>query len=261
MRSLSTLNGAWFKFLRQAAFYAGLLLLWKALSALQLWPSHLFPSPEQVFETLWSGVQDRTLLVSVGVTMRRILLGYFLSVFFGVLLGFFIGKIKILDETIGSLFVGIQTLPSICFLPLAMVWFGANEIAIQFVIVTGSFLSIAIATDSGVKSVHSTYLSAGRNMGAQGANLFFHVVLPASFPSILMGLKQGWIFAWRSLMAAEMLFVSVGVGYLLNEGRQLNDMSRIIAVILVIITIGITIDNVFFGTLEKRVRKVWGLER
>ncbi|MGH7198106.1 MAG: ABC transporter permease [Candidatus Omnitrophota bacterium] len=261
MRFPLILNGSFLKFLRQAAFYVSLLLLWKFLFMLRLWPSHLFPSPEQVFETLWSGIKDHTLLDSVGVTMRRIFLGYLLSVFFGVLLGFCIGKIKILDETIGSLFVGIQTLPSICFLPLAMVWFGVNEIAIQFVIVTGSFLSIAIATDSGVKSVHSTYLSAGRNMGAQGANLFFHVVFPASFPSILMGLKQGWIFAWRSLMAAEMLFVSLGLGYLLNEGRQLNDMSRIIAVILVIITIGITIDNVFFGTLEKRVRKVWGLER
>jgi NitT/TauT family transport system permease protein len=246
---------------RQIVFYAMLIGLWQLLFDLKIWPQYLFPSPSQVLETLVAGFRDKTFLLGIGVSMRRLLIGYGISVFFGTVLGLVIGKIRVLDETVGGFIVGLQTLPSICWLPLAILWFGLNESAITFVVVMGSLLSITIATDSGVKSIQPIYLRAGRNMGAKGYDMFVNVVLPASFPSILMGLKQGWSFAWRSLMAGEILFVSMGLGHLLNMGRELNDMSQVIAVMIVIIAIGIIMDGLVFGTAEKKVRQLWGLDR
>ena len=242
-------------------FYLLLVALWQFLFSLKLWPRYLFPSPWQVLETLGTGFKNKTFIAAVGVSLNRLFIGYSISVFFGVILGLAIGKVKILDETIGGLFFGLQTLPSICWLPLAILWFGLNESAITFVVVMGSLLSVTMATDSGVKNIQPIYLRAGRNMGASGMRMFTDVVLPAALPQVLMGLKQGWSFAWRSLMAGEILFVSLGLGHLLNMGRELNDMSQVIAVMIVIVCIGVFMDMLVFGFLERRVRHVWGLER
>ena len=144
---------------------------------------------------------------------------------------------------------------------MAILWFGLNETAITFIVIMGSLLSVTIATDAGVKNIQPIFLRAGRNMGARGPQMFLNVVLPAALPSVLTGLKQGWSFAWRSLMAAEMLFVSLGLGHLLNMGRELNDMSQVIAVMLVIIVIGVVMDMLVFGLLERKVRHLWGLEK
>lgn len=249
------------KIARQLAFYGLLLGIWQLLFNSKLWPQYLFPSPEQVLGTLADGFKDKSFLIGIAVSLKRILIGYGISVVFGVLLGLVIGKIRVLDETVGGFFVGLQTLPSICWLPLAILWFGLNESAILFVVIMGSLLSVTIATDSGVKNIQPIFIRAGRNMGASGVSLFLYVILPAALPSIVMGLKQGWSFAWRSLMAAEILFVSLGLGHLLNVGRELNDMSQVISVILVIIVIGVVMDMLVFGLLERRIRKIWGLER
>ncbi len=250
-----------FRVLRQAVFYALLIGLWKFLFALRLWPQYLFPSPEQVLVTLVEGFKDKSFIIGIGVSMKRLLIGYGVSVVFGVLLGLVIGKVRVLDETVGGFIVGLQTLPSICWLPLAILWFGLSESAITFVVIMGSLLSITIATDSGVKNIQPIYLRAGQNMGAKGYGLFLNVVLPAAFPTVLMGLKQGWSFAWRSLMAGEILFVSLGLGHLLNMGRELNDMSQVIAVMIVIIVIGIVMESLVFGAAERKVRAIWGVDR
>ena len=255
------MNHLFFKILRQIAFYVLLITLWQLLFSLRFWPRYLFPSPQQVLETLADGFRNKTFFIAIGISLRRLLIGYSISVFFGTILGLLIGKIKILDETVGGLLVGFQTLPSICWLPLAILWFGLNESAITFVVVMGSLLSITMATDSGVKNIQPIYLRAGLNMGASGLRMFTDVVLPAALPTILMGLKQGWSFAWRSLMAGEILFVSLGLGHLLNMGRELNDMSQVIAVMIVIVCIGVFMDMLVFGLLEKQVRQIWGWER
>ena len=214
-----------------------------------------------MWETLEEGFKNKTFLVAMGVSLKRLFIGYGISMALGTLLGFLIGKFKLLDETVGGFLVGMQTLPSICWLPLAILWFGLNEAAITFVVVMGSLLSIAIATDGGVKNIQPIFLRAGRNMGAKGMDMFLHVMLPASFPSILMGFKQGWSFAWRSLMAGEILFVSMGLGHLLNMGRELNDMSQVIAVMIVIVSVGVVMDGLVFGAAERKVRQLWGLDR
>ena len=254
-------NGLFFKILKQIIFYFLLVALWQFLFNMKFWPQYIFPSPGQVLETLGEGFKNKTFFIAIGVSMKRLVIGYVISVFFGMSLGLLIGKFRFLDETVGGFITGLQTLPSICWLPLAILWFGLNESAIIFVVVMGSLFSVTMATDSGVKNIQPIYLRAGLNMGASGMRMFTDVVLPAALPSILMGLKQGWSFAWRSLMAGEILFVSLGLGHLLNMGRELNDMSQVIAVMIVIVFIGVFMDMLVFGSLEKRVRQIWGLER
>ncbi len=195
----------------------------------------------------------------MGVSIQRILIGYFISLVFGVILGILIGRFKLLDETVGSLITGLQVLPSICWLPLAILWFGLNEQAIQFVIIMGAFFSIAIATDSGIRNIPPIYLRAAKTMGIKGMDLYTRVIFPAALPSIATGMKLGWSFAWRSLMAGELIFVSVGLGHLLQTGRELNDMAQVMAVMITIMMVGLIFDRFIFAQFEKRLRRQWGM--
>jgi NitT/TauT family transport system permease protein len=206
-----------------------------------------------------AGFQDNSFTIGILVSMKRVLIGYGLSVAGGLLIGLAIGRVKVLDETIGTIVLGFQALPSICWLPIALLWFGLSESAIVMVVVLGSLFAVTIGVDSGVKNVPPIYLRAARTMGAGGFDLYTKVIIPAAMPSIISGLKQGWSFAWRALMAGELLYVSIGLGHLLTMGRELNDISQIIAVMIIIIVIGITVDRFVFTKLENRVRERWGL--
>ena len=241
-------------------FYVLLLGIWEGLYWLRLWPEFLFPGPLQVFQSLLDGFRDGSYLVGMVTSLRRIALGYGISLLMGTLLGLVLARWRLLDETLGSLILGLQTLPSICWLPLALLWFGLNERAILFIVIMGSLLSITIATEHGVKHAPPLLVRAARTMGAKGIKLYVAVILPAAFPSIIEGMKQGWSFAWRSLMAGELLFVSLGLGHLLSMGRELNDMNQVVAVMLVIIGIGLTTDRLIFARLEGKVRERWGLQ-
>ena len=243
----------------QLLFYSCLVLVWQVLVALRIWPPYLLPSPVMVLEALWYGIMDRTFLIGVGISMRRIALGYSLSVLIGVALGFLIATSGFLERTMGKLILGLQSLPSICWLPLAVLWFGLSESAILFVVLMGSVLAVAINTEIGVRHVPRLYLMAAKNLGAQGMALFSHVLLPASMPHLIAGLKQGWAFAWRSLISGEMIFVSLGLGHLLMMGRDLNDMSQVMAVMVLIILLGYAVDRVVFHSMEKRIQRKWGL--
>ena len=247
------------RIIRVVVFYIFLLALWEGIFRLHLWPEFLFPSPLDVLKTLASGFNDKSFLIGIGISMKRIILGFGFSLFIGVLLGFLIGSIKILDETIGPLLLGLRTLPSICWLPLGLLWFGLNENAILFVVIMGATFSITLATDDGVKNIPIIYLRAASTMGAKGFRRYFYVIFPAALPSIITGMKLGWSFAWRSLMAGEMLFVSLGLGHLLMMGRELNDIRQVFAVMVVIVTIGVIIDKQLFGLLEREIRVRWGL--
>ncbi|HKY34210.1 MAG TPA: ABC transporter permease [Candidatus Polarisedimenticolia bacterium] len=244
---------------RRLTFYAALLAAWQALHVWGPWPPYLLPGPLQVLESLIAGFADRTFLIGIWVSLRRLAIGYALSLVLGVALGLWVGRVRWAGDTVGSLLLGLQTLPSICWLPLAIIWFGLSEAAIQFVVIMGALLAIAIHTDDGVKNIPPIYIKAGRNMGARGAALLWRVLLPAALPSILSGMKLGWSFAWRSLMAAELLYVSMGLGQLLMMGRELNDMAQVVAVMMVIIALGLMVDHMIFGKLERGVRRRWGL--
>jgi NitT/TauT family transport system permease protein len=247
------------RFARHAIFYGGLWMIWVILARLKIWPPYVFPTPAGVYESLRGGFADHSFWIAIGVSMKRMLAGYSLSVILGMILGLGVASNKFLEETMGGLLVSLQSLPSICWLPLAVLWFGLTEKAILFVVVMGSLLSVTIAMETGRQQMPKIYGMAGRNLGATGFRLFWYVLLPASLPFILSGPKQGWAFAWRSLISGEMIFVSLGLGQLLMMGRDLNDMSQVIAVMLLIIGIGYLVDSLVFKQLERRLQQRWGL--
>lgn len=240
-------------------FYSVLVAVWVILAKMKVWPPYIFPTPWGVGEAMWAGFADHSFWIAIGVSMKRMLVGYGLSVILGMFLGLGIASSKFLEETVGGLLVSLQSLPSICWLPMAVLWFGLTEKAILFVVVMGSLLSVTISMETGRKQLPRIYSMAGRNLGAKGFQLFMHVTLPASLPYIVTGLKQGWAFAWRSLISGEMIFVSLGLGQLLMMGRDLNDMSQVIAVMILIIGLGYTVDGLVFKTVEKRLQEKWGL--
>ena len=241
-------------------FFAGLILLWEALVRLHIWPSYVFPSPLAVARSLFDGILSGMVPLAVLTSLRRVVLAYAGSLLIGIPLGLSLGRSRLLQDTLGTLVLGLQALPSICWLPLALLWFGLSETAIAFVVVMGAVLSITLSTADGVRNTPPLYLRAARTMGARGWRLYAGVILPSALPAILSGMKLGWSFAWRSLMAAELLYVSLGLGQVLTLGRELNDMSRVLAVMLVIITIGLLTDYAVFRPAERRVRQRWGLQ-
>src|SRR6202165_2356823 len=244
---------------RLVIFYSCLFGLWALLAQLKVWPPYLFPTPWGVSQELYYGFSDHSYWIAIVVSMKRVLLGYAVSVVLGMILGLGIASNKFLEETMGGLLVSLQSLPSICWWPLALLWFGFNQNAILFIVVMGSLLSVTIAMEDGRKQMPKIYGMAGRNLGARGFQLFWHVLLPASLPYIVSGLKQGWAFAWRSLISGEMIFVSLGLGQMLMMGRDLNDMSLVIAVMILIVAIGYIVDGLVFRTIERRIQRKWGL--
>ena len=244
---------------RRTVFYVLLVILWQVIAMTGIWPDYLFPGPIAVFTALVNGFLAGDFLQASLLSLQRLAIGYGISLVIGVTLGLFLGRSRLLEQTLGSLVLGLQALPSVCWLPLAILWLGLTDQAIIFVVVMGALFSITLGVDAGVKNTPPIYLKAARNLGAHGIALSAQVILPAALPAILNGLKQGWTFAWRSLMAGELLFFTISLGNLLNTGRDLNDASQIMAVMLLIIAIGVAIDSLIFSPIERRVRERWGL--
>ncbi len=237
------------------------LLLWQIVVWSGWRPEYVLPAPATVFDRLGELIADGTVSEAVGVTMRRAVVGFALAVAIGVVVGGIVASSKIARSAVGSMITGLQTMPSIAWFPLAILLFQLSEGAITFVVVLGAAPSIANGLIAGVDHVPPVLLRAGHMMGARGLAKFRHVVLPASLPSFVGGLKQGWAFAWRSLMAGELL-VTLGVfsvGFLLQQYRTINDTAGLIAMMIVILTIGILVDALVFGTMDRWVRRRYGL--
>jgi NitT/TauT family transport system permease protein len=243
------------------------VLLWQ-LAVLTDWkPSYILPSPGTVLERLWSemtgsSVSQATLWDQIFLTMRRGLLGYALAILIGTTLGIGVVQWRTLRMAIGSLIAGMQTMPSIAWFPLAILFFGLNEGAILFVVILGAAPSIAAGVITGIDEVPPPLLRAGKMLGANGVNRYRHIVLPAAMPSYVAGLKQGWAFAWRSLLAGELL-VPIGgaasLGSALMYSRTVpNGAPWLLALMIVILVIGMVMDAVF-GVFTRRIRQKRGL--
>jgi NitT/TauT family transport system permease protein len=250
------------RFFHASIFFVGLIVLWHYLYQAHVWSPVLLPSPESVGQYLWGALREGTLIQALGVTTKRLLLGYAIGVIMGVPLGLLTARFKWAGDTIGMLGLGLQTLPSVCWVPLALLWFGPNESAMQFVVIMGTLWSVQISTDSGVRNVPPIYARAARTMGSRGLHTWVKVFLPASLPYIVSGVKQGWAFAWRSLMAAEIYVTALrtgfGLGLLLHFGRELNAMDQVIGVMLVIVLIGLLADKILFSPWERFLHRRWG---
>jgi NitT/TauT family transport system permease protein len=240
-------------------FLAFLVVVWHLLATAGIWSDVIFPAPKDVAFSLQSGIIDGTLPAAVSASLVRLGIGYAISLSIGIPLGLFLGRIRLLDDTVGSIAVGLQSLPSICWLPLAVLWFGLSEGAMQFVIIMGSLMSVTLAVRDGVKTIPTLYLRAAPILGATGWRFYRYVLFPASFPSVVTGAKLGWTFAWRSLMAAELLYVTTGIGSTLMMGRELHDMPLVVASMLVIIVIGLITDRLIFRYGEEFVHRRWGV--
>lgn len=227
---------------------------------LKVWKPYVFPSPLDVAETLWHLISDNTLFIAISASIKRLFIGYSISLAIGLSIGLLIVRYKYLDENFRSVILGLQTIPSICWIPFSILWFGINEKAILFVIAIGSIFAITIATESGIKNVNPIYVKAASTMGAKGFKLYFCVIIPSALPSIISGMKQGWSFAWRALMAGEMMSATKGLGQVLTVGRELGDISQVMAIMIVIILLGLAFDKLVFEKLEKSIRYKCGLE-
>ena len=240
-------------------FYLLLLAIWFGLAKARFWPPYLFPSPPDVLQTMHQGFTDHSFAIGILKSLKRIALGYSFSAVVGILLGLWTARVSWMENTVGSLVVGLQTLPSICWLPAAILWFGLSEGAILFVVIMGALMAISIGTHDAVKNLPPIYNRAALTMGVRGFRLYREVIFPAALPGIVTALKQGWSFAWRSLMAGELLFVSPGLGHLLQMGRDLNDISLVVAVMIVIMALGWSVDRFIFSALEQRLRRQRGM--
>ena len=242
-------------------FFAVLVGLWELAVRSGRWSAVLLPSPLYVAEYLWAALLDGTLLEAAWVTLKRLLVGYAAGVLIGLPLGLLTSMSQTLEDTIGAMALGLQTLPSVCWVPLALVWFGQTESAMLFVVIMGTVWSVIIATDYGARSIPPIYARAARTMGSEGMHKWTRVILPASLPFLVTGMKQGWAFAWRSLMAAEIyetILTGFGLGHLLHYGRELNAMDQVIGIMIVIVLIGLLADRLLFSPWERFLHRRWG---
>lgn len=243
------------------------LAVWQIAFVAEWKPAIVFPSPATVSHYLWNSltgqsVVDTTLWEQVGRTMRRGLVGYAFALGIGTCLGIAVVQWRTMRLAVGSLIAGMQTMPSIAWFPLAMLLFGLNESAIMFVVVLGAAPSIASGVITGVDEVPPPLLRAGRMIGATGLSRYRHIVLPAAMPAYLAGLKQGWAFSWRSLLAGELLVPFDGassLGGALNYSRSVPDGAPwLLSLMIVILVTGMIVDALF-GVMTKRVRDKRGL--
>jgi NitT/TauT family transport system permease protein len=212
------------------------------------WKQYVLPGPGAVFANLWDQMQHAQLWQAIDITMRRAVIGFALSVLIGAVVGALVSRIKPLRAATGSLITAMQTMPSIAWFPFAIILFGVNTSAIIFVIVLGSAPSVANGLITGVDYIPPLMLRAGKTMGLSRVAMYRHVILPASLPSFVSGLKQAWAFAWRSLMAGELLVIILNqpsIGALLSAAQDQSDMTTAIAIMIVILALGIIIDMLF----------------
>lgn len=251
-------DGLWPKLAALALFFGG----WQLIAWMELKPSYVLPGPIPVLEQFWADLRSGVLLDATATTMQRAGVGFAISVVIGVALGLAVARSKVLRAAFGSMITGLQTMPTIAWLPLAVLLFKLSEGAITFVVVLGAAPAIANGVISGVDMIPPVLLRAGRVLGAKGLAAYRHVILPAALPGLVAGLKQGWAFAWRSLMAGELIVIIAekpSLGVRLQFARELSDAPALMSAMLGILVIGIVIDSLFFGVLERGIRRRWGL--
>ncbi|MCW2570183.1 MAG: hypothetical protein JWO88_241 [Frankiales bacterium] len=242
---------------------AVLLGIWELTYRSGVKPSYALPSPADVGLVLRDQLRDGTLLGAMGTSLTRGGLGFLAALAIGTPLGVLIARVRPVRRGIGPLVSGLQSLPSVAWVPAAIIFFGIGDAAIYAVVLLGATPSIANGMVSGIDQIPPLYQRVGKVLGARGLSAARHVLLPAALPGYVGGLRQGWAFSWRSLMAAELIVNSPelgqGLGQLLDQGRTLNDMSLVFAGILGILVVGIAVELCVFAPLERRVLRRRGL--
>lgn len=274
--------------------WLALLLLWEAAYRVIGWQPWIFPAPSHLLDATlnllsirayfsdplhagwpWSGaagqhhatptsffaILQSQLVIALLTSGYRLAIGFVLSMLLGLLLGVLMWRYKALDSMLGPLFLGMQTLPSVCWVPLAILTLGISELGILFVLIMGSFFAMAISLRDGLSTTPPIYRAAGLVFGARGLNFYWYVMLPAGLPALASSLRSGFSFAWRSLMGGELIFVlrRHGLGQLLSTGREFGDIAQVVATMSIMVVIGMVVDRLVFAKIEKGVRARFGL--
>ncbi len=235
--------------------------VWHLVYLLKVWPDFLFPSPATTLVMLIKLIVDGSLPIGIGLTLVRLAAGFILAISIGIGLGLAMVTFKDFGRTMSSFSVGLQSFPSIAWVPFSILLIGFNDYGILFVLIMSSVFSMMMSTYSGIRNVPPVYLKAARNMGVKGFSLFRHVMIPAATPSLITGVRQAWSFAWHALVGAEMLMTTIGLGAVLIYGREFQRMDQIISAMVTIFIIGLLGDRLLFFKLEEKVRSKWGLNR
>ncbi len=230
-----------------------------AVDILQVVKSYAVPSPLGVGQRFIELCSDGSLFQAIGNSLLRGVAGFAIAVLIGFALGLLMNHFKFLGKNLKPIVLGIQTLPSVCWVPFSILWFGLSTQAILFVVVMGSAFSIAISVTNAMQNIQPIYKKAALTMGATNRQMYLYVILPAALPELTTGLKQGWSFAWRALMAGEVMTTSIGLGQTLIMGRDLADIDQVMLVMIVIVVIGIVIDKFVFSSIEKKILRKRGL--
>ena len=242
-------------------FYILIFAVWQGVFSADLIHDYLFPSPVQVFNRLRDLWEDGYLLPSVKATLTRMAVGFSIAAVIGLGVGLMMGVSLIINSCLRSLFLGLQTLPTAAWVPISLLIFGLSDQGIYFVIVMSSMPAVAIATSSGILNIPPLYLQAAQTLGTRWYATPGRVILPAALPAIVTGIKLGWTLGWHGGVSAELIKSSVGIGFLLYMGRELNDAAQVIGIMVITILFGLLLDRFFFGIIEQRIRRRWGLEQ
>ena len=244
---------------------AVILLVWQIVIWAQWQPDYVIPSPKQVWDALAMQAEQQILWAATLNSIRRAIQGFLIALVIATPIGVILGLNRPLRQIFGPILTGLQQLPSVAWVPAAIIWFGLSDATIYTVVLLGAVPSIANGLIAGIDQIPTITLRAGSVLGAKGLPRVVHIVLPAAWPGYLAGLEQGWAFAWRSLMAAELIAVSpalgLGLGQLLDVGRTLGDMALIVGAILMILAVGVLIERVVFAPLRQRTLRNRGLLR
>jgi NitT/TauT family transport system permease protein len=249
------------RFIESSVFFLVLLVIWQALVLTGVWAP---PGPLNVGSWLVHSATDGTMLPALIITCRRLLLGYVIGVCVGIPLGLLTARFRLAYDTLGVIGLGFQTLPSVCWVPLALLWFERQDMAMLFVVLMGTIWPVSLSTHTGVKNVPVIYTRVAVTMGSEGLHTWRRVIVPAALPVIIGGLKLGWAFAWRSLMAAEIYVTALdhlGLGQLLHRGRLAGSLSQVIGVMIIIMLIGLIADKILFSPWERYLQRRWGTAR
>ncbi|UCZ55308.1 ABC transporter permease [Bacillus shivajii] len=247
--------------LRRVIFFIGLVGIWEVVYRFYSQETTLFPSPFGAVEQLYIGLFDTGILaVALTESLQRIAIGFTLAVLIGGFLGVLLGVSKIADETLGSLVIALQSVPSIVWLPLALVMFQGGPAAIYFVVILGGTWAMTLNMRMGIKNVQPILIRAARTMGYKRTELIWKVMIPASIPSALTGARLAWAFGWRALMAAELIGRG-GLGRTLMDARDFFNMDLVVAIMIIISVIGLIVEYFIFSKIEKRVLSRWGLAK
>ncbi|TSB45526.1 ABC transporter permease [Alkalicoccobacillus porphyridii] len=252
--------------IRRITFLLILIATWEVISKLGLFPQFLWPPlliPNDpggvtVFGTLINGLISGQILQATFTTLGRLLMGFAIAITLGLLLGYLIARYKLVDDTLGFLVTALQSIPSIVWFPLAIVWFGLGVQAILFIVTIGATWTMTVSASTGFKNVPQLYTRVAKTMGSSGLHMFRTVILPGSVPHLISGLRVAWAFAWRAIMAGELLAGSGGLGQLLDMGRSLQSMDLVLSVMIIIGIVGTIMDHFVFLRMERSIAKKWG---